>query len=111
MISDQASRLRLARVAAGFTQQTLAKRMNISLSTYRGWETPDGSEPNTLAKLIQLCQILDISIDWLLTGDKQYRITAQQKEAISNLVIAFDLPHSKKMQKSLQNNKSQYRSI
>ena len=88
MTQDQTKRLRKGRLKAGFTQRTIAEKLNISVQTYRGWEKPNGTEPGSTAKLVELCQLLNISIDWLLTG-ASLTLTQPQSEALTHLLEAF----------------------
>jgi transcriptional regulator with XRE-family HTH domain len=49
------------------TQQQLARRLGVKLSTLRGWED-DLSEPRA-NRLSMMAGILNVSIMWLLTGE------------------------------------------
>lgn len=89
MTPPQADRLKDARRKKGLTQKETALALNISLPTYRAWERAGGSEPNTISKLVELCNLLEVSIDWLLTGRIGLQITRQQLSAIENLIVAF----------------------
>ena len=61
-------RIREARMIRGFTQQRLADMANIALRSYQCYET--GTRTPNYALLIQLADILDVSIDWLLGRDE-----------------------------------------
>lgn len=60
-------RLAAAREAAGMTQETLAKRMGIKLTTLRRWED-DFAEPRA-NKLSMISGLLGVSMPWLITGE------------------------------------------
>lgn len=59
-------RLLKARNAKGLTQVELAHKIGEYQSKYRGWES-DQYEPN-LKTLNQLADVLDVSIEWLVSG-------------------------------------------
>lgn len=59
-------RLAAARDAAGMTQNDLARRLGVKVSTLRGWEN-DQSEPRA-NRLSMLSGLLGVSLPWLLTG-------------------------------------------
>lgn len=58
-------RLKQARITAGLTQQEIATRLGVTQQAYQKIEigrTPD----MRISTLYKLCQILDVSSDWLL---------------------------------------------
>ena len=59
-------RLTWAREAAGLSQQALAKRLGVKLSTLKRWED-DLAEPRA-NRLTLLSGLLNVSLKWLLTG-------------------------------------------
>lgn len=61
-------RLRGMRMKRGFTQQKLADQLNIALRTYQCYET--GTRCPNFYTLVQLADILNVSIDWLLGRDE-----------------------------------------
>ena len=60
-------RLAGAREAAGLTQDDLAKRLGVRLTTVQAWED-DASEPRS-NRLQMVAGMLSVSIRWLLTGE------------------------------------------
>lgn len=60
-------RVAAARDAVGLTQNELAARLGIKISTLRGWEN-DTAEPRA-NKLQMLAGVLNVSMRWLLTGE------------------------------------------
>ena len=60
-------RLAGAREEVGLTQEELAARLGIKLSTLQDWEE-DISDPRS-NKLQTLSGVLNVSISWLLTGE------------------------------------------
>ncbi len=55
------------------TQQELSEILGISRSTYAGWE--NGIDTIPLSKLNDLCNYLDISLDYMcgISSQKQYK--------------------------------------
>lgn len=60
-------RLAGAREAAGLTQEQLAKRLGVRLTSIQSWED-DTSEPRA-NRLQMMAGMLNVSIRWLLTGE------------------------------------------
>ena len=57
-------RLKAARKQARISQQTLAERVGTSIVNVRCWES-DAYAPRVYY-IKQLCEVLDVSADWLL---------------------------------------------
>ncbi len=60
-------RLADARQAVGLSQEDLARRLGVKLSTLQGWED-DVSEPRA-NRLQMVAGLLNVSLRWLLTGE------------------------------------------
>lgn len=60
-------RLAGAREQAGMTQETLAKRLGVRVTTVRKWED-DHAEPRA-NRLSMLAGLLNVSIMWLINGE------------------------------------------
>lgn len=60
-------RLSAAREAAGLTQEELAKRLGVRLTSIKAWED-DSSEPRA-NRLQMMAGMLNVSIRWMLTGE------------------------------------------
>ena len=60
-------RLRAARRRNDLTQQQLGKRVGVTGVAISYWE--NGTNEPSIANLKQLCDALDITLDWLLFGD------------------------------------------
>ncbi len=60
-------RLRHMRIKRGFTQQRIADALSISLNTYQKYEQSERSP--SFDTLIELANLLQVSIDWLLGRD------------------------------------------
>ena len=61
-------RLNLTRKSRGITAQYMATRLNMQIRGYRKYESGDTQPP--LDTLVQIADILDVSIDWLLGRDQ-----------------------------------------
>lgn len=59
--------LKAARVNAGLTQQDVADKLDVALSTVRNWET--GVTTPKLAHFVKLCQLYDMPMDGIFFGD------------------------------------------
>lgn len=75
------------RKAKKLTQEALAKKLYVSAKTVSKWENGNGLPDTCL--LQNLCEILDISVNELLSGerldDEQYK-----EKAESNITFAFE---------------------
>jgi transcriptional regulator with XRE-family HTH domain len=60
-------RVAAAREQAGISQEALAKRLGVRLSTLKGWEE-DLSEPRA-NRLSMLAGLLNVSMMWLINGE------------------------------------------
>ena len=61
-------RLKEAREAAGLTGYRLAKMMDVQAASVHHWE--HGRSYPRIDKLILISELLKVSIDWLLLGEK-----------------------------------------
>ena len=64
---DVAKRIKDARIKKNLTQMNLADEMSVSYQAVSNWER--GNSMPDISKLRELCSILDISIDYLLSGE------------------------------------------
>ena len=60
------SRIELARVAKGYNQNQLARRLSVKAATLKSWEN-DNSEPRA-NKINMLAGVLGVPLYWLMTG-------------------------------------------
>ena len=79
-------RIKAAREARGFTQQTLARAMRISRGAVSNWEAGKGVSRENL---MRVADITGASIEWLMTGQGGSGV---QKEPDEELPRAVDLP-------------------
>ncbi|MCQ9210269.1 helix-turn-helix transcriptional regulator [Granulicatella seriolae] len=68
--------LREKRNELGLTQQEIADRLNVTRQTVSSWEV--GKSIPDISSLIDLSELYDISLDYMLKGDKQ--VTDKLKE-------------------------------
>lgn len=61
-------RIASARIAKGFSEQQLAKRLGVKVSSVEQWES--GEESPRANRLNQLAGVLNVSIMWLMAGDE-----------------------------------------
>lgn len=66
-VSTFGDRLAGAREAAGLSQEDMARRLGVRLTTVQSWED-DQSEPRA-NRLQMMAGMLNVSIVWLLTGE------------------------------------------
>ena len=81
------NRIAKYRKGKGLTQEALANQMGVSAQAVSKWET-DASCPDIIA-LPQLCKILGITTDELLTGNRNEvkLVTAAERKPMEELVL------------------------
>lgn len=60
-------RIRRARVATGFTQSELARRLGVQRSAVTQWERTGGTSPS-LSHLVRIACETGVTFEWLATG-------------------------------------------
>lgn len=65
-LAEIGKRIQSRRKQQGLTQEQLADRMNVSIQMISNLER--GNKSIRIDNLINLCQILDVSTDYILTG-------------------------------------------
>lgn len=92
-------RIKTSREKAGYTQKELADRLNISYQAVSKWERNE-SQPG-IDSLVPLADVLDISLDYLLSGKER---VAPQTDCQNEIVARFNFVISpKKLDKSQEN--------
>ena len=94
-MNDLGLRLKKIRQARGFTQRSLAKRINKSVSAISSYESNMQMPP--LDVLMSLAAVFDVSLDYLVgySNDPSYStksLTGRQKEVLSLLYAEFSNP-------------------
>jgi len=80
------TRIKQKREEAGLSQRELGERLGISSGAVGQWEI--GRTPPTMENLDALCGVLDVSRDWLMTGEKTpERETVQTQEEKDALIV------------------------
>lgn len=64
------------------SQEEVAEKLNVSRQTISKWET-DQSSPD-LDKIVPLCELYEISTDYLLTGKKKEKRKEEEKQVSTN---------------------------
>lgn len=72
----------------GFTQMQLAEKLNISNRTVSKWET--GKSIPDVSIMLELCEILGITVNELLSGERIATMEDYQKKAEQNMVDLQD---------------------
>ncbi|WP_421865185.1 helix-turn-helix domain-containing protein [Motiliproteus sp.] len=94
MNNQRGERLRRARLKKRLRQQDVAQQLHMSVSTYKAWENGRG-EPRSLSVAARLCDLLDISLDYYVTGreaktDKELQqLPKPVREAIKTLIKEY----------------------
>ncbi len=100
-------RLKELRLEKGYTQNQIAKILNVSGNTIYAWE--NNSMP-TLTNVIKVCEAMNITLEQFFCGEANYRLsddeqkflnewfalTDTQKNAILTLINNYVLLHNKK---------------
>lgn len=95
-MSDLGARIQEQRKKGGLTQQELAKRINISHPQIVRYETKGVQPPADV--LSRLAGVFDVSIDYLVNGDKANKIeqTIEDAELIKHFKQLDQLPEEEK---------------
>lgn len=80
------SRIKLAREKRGWTQETLAEKMNLSTQFISTIER--GVAGASLGTIINLCEVLNVSSEWLLCGKQTVPDSEKIAAKISSLSSA-----------------------
>ena len=79
-------KLKASRSVCGLTQEDIAERLHISRQAVSKWE--NGINEPDIASIIQLCDILNISLDELLRYDVQFvQKLARKERSYMKLII------------------------
>jgi transcriptional regulator with XRE-family HTH domain len=84
-------RIQQARSLLGMSRAQLARNVGVGASAAVQWELARGTSPS-VANLIAIAQVTDVSFEWLATGRGSARLPAAGEEfAIHRDCMAFDL--------------------
>ena len=92
-------RLKELRVAAGYSQQTLAKKLQVVRSTIAMWET-GGSNPDNVM-LQKIADTFNVSVDYLLGRDETkkdlHAVTSEEVQEIYNILSTLTQENQEKL--------------
>lgn len=74
-------RLKSARKKAGLTQQKAAELLNLSSRSYQRYEAENGRCEPPLSTLVEMADLFDVSIDWLLCRDEWLNVHEGSSDA------------------------------
>ena len=84
-------RIRQAREILGMTRAQLARLVGVGTSAAVQWEQANGTSPS-VANLIAIAQVTEVSFEWLATGRGMARVKADgEVSAIHKDCMAHDL--------------------
>lgn len=88
-VKQSGDRIRRLRMNAGYTQEKMAEELNVDRSFYGRIET--GKKGCSIDLLVQLSQMFDVSLDYLILGRCSADVTnsadrTQVKESIQRLI-------------------------
>ena len=76
-------RIQNRRKQQGYTQEQIADMMDVSIQMISNLER--GNKAIRIDNLVNLCRILDVSTDYVLTGKSSFTDTSELTEQISKL--------------------------
>lgn len=88
-LQEIGQRIAMRRKQLGFTQEQMAGMMDVSIQMISNLER--GVKSIRIENLIKLCQILDISTDYILTGKQTY----QDSFKLANQIAALSTENRK----------------
>lgn len=65
-----ANRLKTSRKRVNLTQQQAAEALNLSTRSYQRYEAVNGQCDPPICTLVEMANLFDVSIDWLLGRDE-----------------------------------------
>lgn len=83
-LKEIGKRIQTRRKQQGYTQEQIADLMNVSIQMVSNLER--GNKAIKIDNLINLCQILDVSADYILTGKENYIDTTSLAGRIGQLM-------------------------
>lgn len=83
LLKEMGKRVHLRRKALGYTQEQLAEKINVSIQMISNLEL--GKKAIRPENIVKLCSVLEISADYLLTGNKPDNKISEISEKLSNL--------------------------
>ena len=96
MVQNIGERIRFLRDKAGYTQTYLAKKLGVSRSAVNGWEMSVAIP--SLANIIELSKIFNVSADYLLCLDDKFLVdisslASDEQEVVLRIIECFNSKH------------------
>ncbi len=88
-MGDIGKRIKIARKYKGLSQDELAKRIGVAQQNIARWEK--GERIPGAKNLIKISKALDVSIDWILTGESSFMVKDGKKSKEKEDIIQFVL--------------------
>ena len=94
MITDLGYRLRILRERKKFTQEQVAKRLNVTKASISNYENNLNTPP--IDAIVKLALLFNVSTDYILGLDNKKRllidfVTPEQEEILNKLMVEFKL--------------------
>lgn len=84
-IKKSGERIHQLRLQAGYTQTDLAKKLNINRSFLSYIES--GEKGCSIDLLVQLSQLFNVSLDYLILGKETFALKEEIEELIARLIL------------------------
>jgi len=78
---DRWERLSESRKKTGMTQKQVAEKLGVGLLAYNRWENGQAA-PDSILTVLELSQLLNVSIDYLLYNDSVAGFSAEEAETM-----------------------------
>lgn len=87
---DMCDRIKEARIKKALTQEQLGNKLNVAPQTVAKWETNYQPTTPRLSTMIELCEILEVSRDWIEKGAESRSNTVFDKKLLVECItLAF----------------------
>lgn len=77
------ARLKNARKEAKLSVDDVACKMHKSIHTVKSWESSDDRQPRTIKEIQRLCRLLNINVEWYLSGMGAKRTIPEEQEILA----------------------------
>lgn len=111
MLDRVGTTIKQLRIQNNWTQEKLARKLNVSLSTVGRWERDSGVIPAT-RYLLELSLLFGVSLNVLIGMEKENTIaldmmTSRQQTLLEKLVIEFQSGHETRQSRALTDRQSE----
>lgn len=106
MLDNVGARIKHLRIQNNWTQEKLARKLNVSLSTVNRWERENTQGIPGTKHLLNLCILFGISLNVLVGIEKENTIaidmlTSRQQILLEKLVVEFQCKHNRNKDRAL----------